>query len=160
MVLGSDMGDREGQLQEAIRLLGNKVGKVTAVSKIYETEPWGFNSEASFLNQAVAVVTDISPSDALNAIKAIEKEMGRTTSGSQGYTSRPIDIDIIYIGTLVIATDELTVPHPLRNNRRFVLAPLVDIAPDFKDPLSEMTVQAMLQCCDDDSRVEPFRIAI
>lgn len=156
MVLGSDLGDRSGSLQEAINLIGNNVGTVTSTSRIFETEPWGFISETRFLNQAIAVITDMTAIEVLRAIKSIEAEIGRSESSSQNYQSRLIDIDIIYIGNNIIATTDLKVPHPHRTKRRFVLTSLADIAYDFRDPVSGMTISEMLECCDDDSRVEPY----
>jgi 2-amino-4-hydroxy-6-hydroxymethyldihydropteridine diphosphokinase len=158
LVLGSDLGDRQGSLQEAKRLIGKHVGTVTSTSRIFETEPWGFSSETRFLNQAIAVCTTLSAIEVLRAIKSIEAEIGRVGSSSKNYRSRLIDIDIIYIGEKTFATSDLRVPHPLRTNRRFVLAPLADIAPEFTDPESGMTIQELLQCCADDSQVEPFAI--
>ena len=129
--LGTNLGDRQSNLDTAIALIGQRIGTVSAKSGVMETEPWGFESSNLFLNMAVKVTTELKPLDVLKAAKEIEREMGRTTkSDTDGYQDRIIDIDILLYDDLVMSTPELTIPHPLMRKRRFVMEPLAEIAPE------------------------------
>lgn len=129
--LGTNLGDRQSNLDTALTLIGQRIGTVSAKSSVMETEPWGFESSNFFLNMAVKVSTKLKPMDVLKAAKEIEREMGRTVkSDTDGYQDRIIDIDILLYDDLVMQTPELTIPHPLMQKRRFVMEPLSEIAPD------------------------------
>jgi len=134
--LGTNMGDRQSNLETALTLIGQKIGTVNAVSKIIETEPWGFSSPNRFLNMAVKVTTELGPRHALLVTQGIERKIGRTEKSSgRVYHDRVIDIDILLYDDLVMDTPELTIPHPLMHKRIFVLKPLVEIAPDVEHPV-------------------------
>ena len=125
--LGSNLGDRRANLRRAVTLIGERVGRVTALSSFYETAPWGFASDNAFLNACLLVQTDYSPMEVLRITQRIERDMGRLCKSCGVYADRIIDIDILLFGDLVISTDVLTVPHPLMAQRDFVMRPLREI---------------------------------
>lgn len=140
--LGTNMGNRQSNLDTALKLIGQRIGTVQAQSRILETEPWGFESPNSFLNMAVQVKTDLGPRQALLATQAIEKEMGRTEKSVGGvYHDRHIDIDILLFDDVVLSTRDLTIPHPLMHERMFVMKPLAEIAPNTEHPVLHKTIR-------------------
>jgi GTP cyclohydrolase IV len=141
LALGSNLGDRRGNLASALQHLRN-VMEITAVSSIYETEPVGYADQPLFLNMVCAGKTGLSAQALLKKAKEIEAAIGRQPSFRNG--PRPIDIDIIFYDDLHIVQDDLTVPHARMAERAFVLAPLAEIAPEMTDPVSGKTVQALL----------------
>jgi 2-amino-4-hydroxy-6-hydroxymethyldihydropteridine diphosphokinase len=140
--LGSNIGDREENLRTAIARLG-ELGDVLAVSSLYETEPVEFTSQPWFLNCAVALRTELMPRVFLSKVQAIEQQMGRRRIQPKG--PRTLDIDILLFGNSVIQLPELQVPHPAMHERRFVLEPLAEIAPELRHPVFKKTVHEMLQ---------------
>jgi 2-amino-4-hydroxy-6-hydroxymethyldihydropteridine diphosphokinase len=139
--LGSNLGDREGHLRDAISRLGPE-GRVVAVSFFYETEPVEITAQPWFLNCAIALETTKTPEALMAAILRIEQEMGRKREHKKG--PRTIDIDILLFGDAVIQTPELTVPHPAMHERRFVLEPMAEIAPEALHPQRNKTVRELL----------------
>lgn len=134
--LGTNLGNKKNNLLTAVNKIEEKIGKVTSLSSFYETEPWGFKSDNSFLNAALCVETSLSPLAILHILKEIETDMGRTQkSVNKVYSDRPIDIDILLYDDIVMKTDELTIPHPLMTERDFVMKPLVEIAGDAVHPI-------------------------
>ena len=128
MGLGSNLGDKVWNLQEAIRLIGERVGTVVRQSSFIETAPWGFESENSFLNAAICCETEKTPREVLLLTQQIERDMGRTQkSVSVGYADRPIDIDILLYDDLTVDEPDLKIPHPLMHQRDFVMIPLKEI---------------------------------
>lgn len=152
LILGGNRGNRQEIFSTAIDLVTSEIGVIKAVSSHYESESWGFISEA-FMNQVVKVETNLSPIEVLNGIQQIEAQLGRVRK-TGGYEARTIDIDLLYYGEMVINTPDLTVPHPRIAERRFVLVPLAEIEPDFKDPVSGFTALAMLEKCPDNLHVK------
>lgn len=126
--LGSNLGDKEQNLTSAISEIARRIGDITAQSAFLETEPWGFDSDNAFLNAAVCVETQLSPYELLHTTQQIERDLGRMQKSEQGvYHDRIIDIDILLYDDLHIQTPELTIPHPLMQQRDFVLIPLKEI---------------------------------
>ena len=150
VLMGSNMGDRVAILNEAVEMIKNRCGKIVKKSSCYESEPWGFDTEQNFINQAICVETDMSAHDFLKSLLKIEAELGRVRKeGVVGYQSRPIDLDVIYYGDMVNDDEMLVLPHPRLHLRRFVLKPLCDIAPDFVHPVLIKTNKELLDECVD-----------
>ena len=136
--LGSNLGEREEHIRKAVALIGEKVGLVIRQSSLIETEPWGFESENRFLNGVILVETSLTPRQLLRATQKIERSLGRkrksTDSSLQSpdfskYSDRPIDIDILLYDDLTIDEPDLKIPHPLMEQRDFVMIPLNEIKP-------------------------------
>ena len=126
--LGSNLGDKAGNIREAINRIGELIGEVDRQSTLLITEPWGFESDNSFVNAAVRCITTLSPFENLHLTQDIERAMGRTVKSSDGqYHDRIIDIDILMYDDIHITTPELTLPHPLIKERDFVMIPLSEI---------------------------------
>ena len=140
--LGSNVGNREANLRSAIDRLA-ELGEVIAVSSFYETEPVDFTAQPWFVNCAVALRTEMMPKVFLSKMLAIEQQMGRRRGQPKG--PRPIDIDILLFGSSVIHAPQLDVPHVAMHQRRFVLEPLAEIAPEARHPVFKHTVREMLQ---------------
>ena len=151
--LGTNLGDREALLNKALELITESVGPVSARSGIYETEPWGFESGNNFLNMVAQVHTDLNPVYLLKKLAQIENQLGRKR-GSRKYVSRTIDIDILLYGDRVIDRSDLKIPHPLIHERRFVLVPLCDLAPELVHPVLNKTFAVLLKECRDESNVK------
>ena len=126
--LGSNLGDKEGNIREAISRIGELIGEVDRQSTLLATEPWGFESDNTFVNAALRCTTSLSPFEILNITQNIERAMGRTLKSVDGqYHDRIIDIDILIYDDLHITTPQLTLPHPLMKERDFVMIPLKEI---------------------------------
>ncbi len=153
--LESTFGDREANLEEAIRQI-HSLGEVKAVSSFYDTEPVGFLAQPRFLNGALLLETDLEPLALLRELLAVERAMGRDRSATVAKGPRVIDLDLLfYVGSdgrhVVMNTGELVLPHPEMQARRFVLEPLAEVAPDMVHPVSDLSVQKMLERVDIDS---------
>lgn len=147
LLIGGNMGDRMANLDIALNLMESNLGKITLLSSKYETAAWGFTEQPHFLNQAVLLQTDLLANDLMLAILNIEKSMGRERSIPLG--PRIIDIDIIYFNEEIIDNISVTIPHPKMTARRFVLLPLVEIAPDYIHPILLKSNSVLLKECGD-----------
>ena len=128
--LGSNLGDRRQNIEQAIVLIGERVGTVVRQSSLIETEPWGFESDNRFLNGVVCCMTQLSPRQVLRATQQIERILGRrhkTPPNARRYSDRPIDIDILLYDQLTVQEPDLQIPHPLMQQRAFVMIPLREI---------------------------------
>ena len=133
--LGTNLGDKEANLKAALEEIKKRVGEIASLSAFYASEPWGFESENSFLNAVCCVISDFPPTEILSITQDIERELGRKTKSVGGiYSDRMIDIDILLYDDLQIQTPELTIPHPLMWERDFVMIPLREIAPHITPP--------------------------
>lgn len=155
--LGSNLGDRAQALRDAVKAL-EACGRVRALSPVYETAPVGELNQPAFLNAAVEIETALEPLGLLNAVKAIENALGRLPR--QRWGPREIDIDLVWWEGVAMHSDVLTLPHPAFRTRRFVLAPLADIAPDLRDTQTGETVAALLLRPDAQGQVTKIDIRI
>jgi 2-amino-4-hydroxy-6-hydroxymethyldihydropteridine diphosphokinase len=166
--LGSNLGNREENLQKSIALL-EAAGELVAVSSLYETEPWKMDDANSFINQVILLNTSLSAEKLMDVLLETENKMGRvranqslrqaqtdlpqTPKGALNnmgkYESRIIDLDILFYNDAVISTEKLTIPHPALHQRKFVLEPLAEINPDLIHPTLNKTVSALLLECED-----------
>lgn len=144
--IGTNMGERRDNLYRAVVALAAGTGGC-AVSRIVESEPWGFRSENRFLNVGVWLSSDIAPHEMLDRIHDIERRLGSDAhrDADGGYIDRLVDIDIVAIDDLVIDTPSLQVPHPHLAARDFFLKPMMELAPDWRHPVTGLTAQEMLQ---------------
>lgn len=152
LLAGGNLGDVKSRLQRAQKLVNERVGAVLRCSHRYESEPWGFAAAGRFSNQAMEISTDLAPEEVLDAVQAIEAELGRDRAAEQrekarsgaAYVSRPIDIDILFYDDLVLASERLTLPHPLLAEREFALVPLCEIMRSRRHPVSGRTMGELL----------------
>jgi 2-amino-4-hydroxy-6-hydroxymethyldihydropteridine diphosphokinase len=152
LIFGSNMGNRPENLQKAIDTLCHVAGPCIRSSSIYETAPWGFDSDQKFLNQVLIIETGLEAHELLRLIHVTELAMGRMRDG-KGYRSRPIDIDILFFADTIVQSQTLTIPHPRLHERNFVLVPLQEIAPAFIHPLFGVSVEELGVSCNDQNEV-------
>lgn len=148
--IGSNEGNRLTNIQSCIELIHQEVGTVIQVSRLYETPAWGFESDA-FYNCALTLHTSLSAQKILNQVLKIEKHLGRIRTNQQGYQSRIIDIDLIIFDDQIIKSDKLQIPHPLMQNRKFVLLPVQDLNLDWKHPVFQKTIAELIAITPDES---------
>ena len=142
--LGTNLGDKEQNLRMSIKKIEERIGNVVSLSAFYATAPWGFSSENSFLNAAVCVETTLLPLQVLEETQRIERELGRTEKSVNGlYADRLIDIDLLLYDDRVMDAEGLILPHPLMTERRFVMEPLSEIAPDVVHPVQHKTMKEL-----------------
>jgi len=150
--LGSNQGDRSQNLKKGIGLLEQLAGRSGVISSIYETEPWGCDSDVNFFNQVIELFTPLRPLPLLEVIHEIEKMCGRDRSAPR-YAPRTLDIDILLYGDSVIEFPDLVVPHPNLQERQFVLVPLTEIAPHVLHPVLNKDMEQLLRACRDDKKI-------
>ena len=151
--LGTNLGDREKNLQGALEKIAEFIGIIVSRSSVYETEPWGFQSSDQFLNMVIGVDTNLKPSGLLGRLLMIESLLGRLRDGKQ-YSSRIIDIDILLYGRQKVDTISLKIPHPRMHERKFVLIPLCEIAPRTVHPVFGETMTKLLKECEDAGKIK------
>src|SRR5271154_2665457 len=141
--LDSKFGNREANLREAIRRVG-ELGEVRAVSSFYDTEPVGYLAQPRFLNGALLLETELGPVELMRGLLGVERAMGRERVGAIAKGPRVIDLDLLLYGDWVLWSEELMLPHPAMGERRFVLQPLAEIAPEWVHPVLGVTVREIL----------------
>lgn len=152
LILGSNVGAREIHLSTAREHIVRRLGPISRSSSIYESDPWGYHDQPSFLNQVIEVETSLDAFNLLKTIQSIEKVMGRKRNGK--WRERIIDIDIAYYDDMVLSSDKLTLPHPGIPHRRFVLVPLCELIPGELHPVFGISQLDLLQRTDDELSVE------
>lgn len=152
--IGSNIGDRLQWIRNAYQYLKESGVHTICDSSVYESEAWGFESENSFYNTAIVVETSLSPEELLDQIHRIEHVLGRQRTENGLYSSRNIDIDIIFFNEIVIHNPNLQIPHPLLQERNFVLAPLNEVIPNFVHPVLNLPIHALFQQSND--RIKAF----
>lgn len=157
LLLGSNMGDRQQLIKDAIAEIALQIGTVFTTSSYYETAAWGKTDQPGFINVALGVSTTLAANEVLDKVLQIEKDLGRIRHEKWG--SRLIDIDLIFFGNDVVDLGaKLQVPHPEMHKRKFVLVPLAEIAPDFVHPVLKETVLEILQTLPDNLSVSKINL--
>ena len=152
--LGSNIGDRLGNLDQSIKIITERIGNVLEKSSVYESTPWGVENQRNFLNQVLFVKSNFDPYTILDLVLQIEKDMGRIRIEKWG--ERIIDIDILFIDDLIIESENLCIPHEFIAKRKFVLQPMCEIAPRFIHPKLNKTISQLLEECIDDEKVNVY----
>lgn len=155
LLLGSNIENRIYYLTSAINSINEQIGIVKQKSKIYQTQPWGYVDDKPYLNLVIEIETSLNAEQLLSSTQKIENNLGRIRTSS-GYQARTIDIDILYFNSQIVDNQNLKIPHPLMQNRKFVLVPLADIAPNFVHPILKTNTLQMLKNCKDNCYVQPF----
>lgn len=156
LLTGGNLGDRNKNLQKAVELIAQQIGKIENISAVFETVAWGTHDQPDYLNQALQVTTYLTPQELLKAILSIEKNMGRLRSSK--WEPRVIDIDVLLYNDLVVDDPALTIPHPLLHKRRFALVPLAELAPELIHPVMKQPIRELLQHCPDELTVKKFSL--
>ncbi len=155
LLIGGNMGDRETVFNSSVEEISSVIGDVVAKSSLFESEAWGFESENLFLNQLVVVDTGKPAGTCLKLTQAIEKKLGRVRH-KERYSSRLIDIDILFYNSDIVDTPDLTIPHPRIQERNFVLEPLNEVMPDYLHPVLNKKISTLLDECTDQCKVHKY----
>lgn len=153
IALGSNLGDRAQHLSDAILRIKDEIGEVVSASSAYETEPMGFDAVQNFINQVIEIRTTLSPKKVLEKLLQIERKLGRERSG-EGYESRTIDLDLLFYKRQIIDEPGLSIPHPGIPFRRFVLLPMLEIAPEFMHPVLQKSIAQLNSDCSDNLNIK------
>ena len=158
LLLGSNIGDRLKYLNKASEAVSLIAGRVIRCSSVYETESWGFVDSTPFLNQVIVIQTNLGADELMKKLLLAETELGRLRGkAGEGYSSRIIDIDLLFYGQQIINEPELTVPHPRLHQRRFALMPMVEIAPGLIHPVLKRSMAELEAICPDSLKVVKFK---
>ena len=152
LLIGSNLGDKTTYLKNAGSYIQQQCGQIVKQSSFYETEPWGFTEQPSFLNQALCIQTELAPAQLMHTLLQIESNMGRTSELKMG--PRIIDLDILQIDQQILDTPLLQLPHPAMHLRRFALIPMEEIAPQLMHPQFNKTIAQLLAECADQTDVQ------
>lgn len=155
LLLGGNLGDRCSYINKARELVAKQLGDILNESALYETEPWGAVNSPMFLNCVIKLRTSLEPFEFLTRMLQIEIQLGRIRTGEIN-GSRTIDIDILFFGNRVISSEALQIPHPRLHLRRFALIPLESVAPEFRHPVTGLSIAQMLSCCPDQLLVTEY----
>lgn len=150
--LGGNQGDRRQLIDEAVKLVAAKAGKISKRSAFYETKAWGLEDQPDFLNICLSIETDYTPRQLLVSLQAIEQDLHRQRTHKWG--PRTIDIDILLYNNDIVQDEYLSIPHPYISQRRFVLQPLAEIAPDLQHPVLHKSISELLKVCPDSLKVK------
>ncbi|HNX56407.1 MAG TPA: 2-amino-4-hydroxy-6-hydroxymethyldihydropteridine diphosphokinase [Prolixibacteraceae bacterium] len=157
ILLGGNLGNKQQVFSETWKRLEKQIGPITKRSAVYETEPWGFESNDMFWNQAIEIETELWPDEVLTQTHGIEEILGRIRKENQ-FDSRIIDIDVLFYGSEIVNQPDLQIPHPRIQDRKFVLVPLCEIAPELVHPVFKKTVCELLSECSDQLAVKKLTI--
>jgi len=155
--IGGNIGDKRENFKKVHQLINERLGHIVDSSSVYETPPWGFHSEDPFWNQVLIIETKLEAEEILWRINEIDEVFGRERD-KEGYSSRKMDVDILYFNDEYYETPSLIIPHPKIPERKFVLVPLTEIAPDYKHPLRRLTNLQMLENCRDKSLIKKINL--
>ncbi len=147
LLLGTNLGDRSQHLAAARAQIEAKAGKIMKASAVYVTAAWGKTDQPDFYNQVIEIESILSPNELLSTTLSIEEAMGRVRTEAWG--ARTLDIDILLYGNVIVEREQLTIPHPRMNNRRFTLVPLADRAPEIIHPVEQKSIRELLARCTD-----------
>ena len=149
LLLGSNLGNKQDFIVGALQEIESDIGEIEISSGMYATEPWGFESNEEFVNMVIRVKTKLSANDVLRQIHTIENNFGRTRHSKTGYSSRKLDIDILFYDQVIMETESLEIPHPRLHKRRFALEPMLEIAPVMVHPKLNKTIEELHRECQD-----------
>jgi 2-amino-4-hydroxy-6-hydroxymethyldihydropteridine diphosphokinase len=152
LCIGGNLGEREANLEEAIEFIDFNFGDVIDVSSVYESEPWGMTDVPNFLNQVAHIQSELTNEELLSEIVELEEFFGRERSAN-GYVSREMDVDVLFIDEEIVESESFQVPHPRIAERRFVLEPLAEIASEVVHPKLKLSVAELLKACKDPGKV-------
>ena len=153
--IGTNLGDRDAHLKEALCKIEKNIGHIVKYSSVYETEPWGFVSENKFLNMVIKVETRLDATGVMDEILKIESTLGRVRTGVK-YFSRLIDVDILFYNDLILNDKDLIIPHPHMHERKFVLVPMCEIEPGMIHPVLKKPMASLLEKCIDEGYVMKY----
>lgn len=156
ILAGSNIPVRENYIADAASILQDSGIHIDRFSSLYESTPWGFEANQNFLNQVFEASTSLSPEELLKVLLKTEQKLGRQRKPEVGYTSRVIDLDILFYDNQIVETPNLVIPHPRIAERRFTLEPLKELIPDFLHPVFQVDINTLLEKCQDQGKVNIY----